>query len=223
MKNRDRRKKPFFITVLLFITATLVWTMCGCAGGSDNGKVDDDTGPPDDDHGANDDLVDDDHGDDDLANDDAADDDIVNDDLVDDDSADDDAGDDDSLDDDTADDDTADDDAMDDDTTPVDDDSTPTDDDTFDDDTTPDDDATPDDDTVQPLAIETVDPPRGGASVNTDVVITGDGFTEGLVVKVGGLPAQSVQVLSSTTAAAVFPSIPLTECGFKDVTLQLND
>jgi pimeloyl-ACP methyl ester carboxylesterase len=196
------KRFPLFLFLLAVLTA-----MAACGGGG--GGADDDQAVDDDDDDADDDNVDDDIDDDiDDDLDDDSDDDV--DDDVDDD-IDDDA--DDDLDDDVDDD--ADDDVDDD----VDDDIDDDVDDDIDDDI--DDDA--DDDTVAaPLQIYAVDPARGGASVDTPVTITGDGFAAGLVVAVGGTPALNVQVLSATTATAVFPAVALTACGFKTVYVALG-
>ena len=86
-----------------------------------------------------------------------------------------------------------------------------------------DDDASDDDSGPTQLKIDSVVPSRGGASVSTEVTIHGDGFKEGLVVTVGNTPVESVKVISSTEAKAVFPSIPLTDRGLKDVVVTLGD
>lgn len=86
-----------------------------------------------------------------------------------------------------------------------------------------DDDVSDDDSEPTQLKIDEVVPSRAGASVSTDVTIYGDGFKEGLVVTVGNIPVESVTVISSTEANAVFPSIPLTDCGLKDVVVTLGD
>ena len=89
-----------------------------------------------------------------------------------------------------------------------------TDDDTVDD--TFDDDASPTE-----LKIDSIDPSHGGASVSTEVTIHGDGFEDGLRVMVGDVDLNSVVVFSPTVAKAVFPSIPPTQCGPRDVRISL--
>lgn len=104
-----------------------------------------------------------------------------------------------------------------------DDDDASNDDDGSDEDDDEEDDDDDNDDEPAALAILSVEPDQGGASVDTPVVLAGEGFASGLMVLVGGVPAASTQVLSPTTAQALFLSVPLTDRGAKDVEVRLDE
>jgi triacylglycerol lipase len=69
----------------------------------------------------------------------------------------------------------------------------------------------------EPLSIESVQPDRGGASVATGVIIRGRGFVPGMTATLGGVPVDSLAVLSRTQATATFGPVALTERGPKDL------
>ena len=92
------------------------------------------------------------------------------------------------------------------------------------DDDSSDDDLGDDDDTQPPLlALEAVEPSSGGASVSTQMILSGTGFAEGMVILVGSIHAENITVESDTQATAFFPPIPATECGPRTVTIELNE
>ena len=81
----------------------------------------------------------------------------------------------------------------------------------------------PADDTEgEPLGLTEAVPSSGGASVSTPVTLHGSGFEEGLIVTVGGVEAESVRVESSSSAFVVFPPVPLTDLGKKNVRVVLG-
>ncbi|MCZ7582350.1 MAG: carboxypeptidase-like regulatory domain-containing protein [Deltaproteobacteria bacterium] len=182
------RRRQDWSTLALVLALLPCLLACGdddddSGSGPKNADDDDDAGPfPDDDTG----------GDDDDLNDDSDDD-------VDDDSADDDTGDDDTHDDDTGDDDTGDDDTGDDD---ADDDTA--DDDTGDDDTGDDD--TGDDDVQDPIFLGDIAPNEGNNVLSKTVLITGDGFVNGMELAIGGVPIDDWTLVNEQTLIAVLPS-----------------
>ncbi len=64
-----------------------------------------------------------------------------------------------------------------------------------------------------------ITPARGGASVATEVTISGEGFTALNGVEVGGVAAGSVTLVDSKTVRAIFQSVDLTQVGKRDVAL----
>lgn len=77
-------------------------------------------------------------------------------------------------------------------------------------------------DPVTVLDLVQVLPTRGGASVSTLVTLHGEGFEQGMTVTVGPHAGLSVTVLSTIEATAYFPPVPLTECGVKDVQVEVG-
>jgi IPT/TIG domain/FG-GAP-like repeat len=64
-----------------------------------------------------------------------------------------------------------------------------------------------------------VGPSAGPVGGGTTVTITGHGFTSGMAVAFGGVPAASIDVISPSEAVAVTPSIPREQAGAVTVTV----
>lgn len=79
------------------------------------------------------------------------------------------------------------------------------------------------DDDGTPLAVTAVEPGAGGASAPTAVVIRGSGFGPGMIVLVGETPAERVVSAGPNELSAVFPAVPLTARGVRDVTVERAD
>ncbi|MDP8255265.1 MAG: hypothetical protein P9M14_05910 [Candidatus Alcyoniella australis] len=79
-----------------------------------------------------------------------------------------------------------------------------------------------DDDQAQDLELITVDPAYGGCSVQTEVLLSGRGFSAGMQVSVGALSALEVQVLGPNQARAVFPAVEITQRRPYDVYVTLD-
>jgi pimeloyl-ACP methyl ester carboxylesterase len=73
------------------------------------------------------------------------------------------------------------------------------------------------DDATAILNLSSINPTQGGASVPTPVSLSGTGFTDGIEVYVGGVPATDITVVSSVEVTATFQPVEPLECGKKDV------
>ncbi len=74
---------------------------------------------------------------------------------------------------------------------------------------------------AEDLAVASLAPSRGGASVGAQVTLAGTGFAPGLEVILGSLPV-TVAVLGPHQALATFPPVDLHQVGPRDVTVRLG-
>jgi triacylglycerol lipase len=77
---------------------------------------------------------------------------------------------------------------------------------------------------LPPVALFSIEPPKGGASVETRATLRGEGFGDVLSVEVGGgVSASDLEKVDSHTLRATFPSVALTEVGPRTVRVELVD